>query len=154
MDTEAPESTRRHGTRLVQVGAGLFLLALFVGLAIPAFTLPRLGLSTHLLGLMQGMFLMVAGLLWPRLKLGRAASSVGFGLAIYGCLAPWTANLCGAIWGAGGAMVPLAAGGARGTVLQEGLIKALLVSGALCLIGAAGLLLWGLRGSERPDARQ
>jgi hydroxylaminobenzene mutase len=44
----------------------LFLLALFVGLAVPKFALPRLALSTHLLGIMQGTFLLVAGSLWPR----------------------------------------------------------------------------------------
>jgi hypothetical protein len=53
--------TRRYGRRLQQVGAGLFLLGLLVGLAVPRFALPRLALSTHLLGLMQGLFLLVAG---------------------------------------------------------------------------------------------
>lgn len=150
MDGGASDSTRQYGYRLIQVGAGLFLVALFVGLAIPRFALPRLGLSTHLLGLMQGMFLMVAGLIWPRLNLSRGSSLVGSGLAIYGCLAAWTANLCGAIWAAGGAMVPLAAGAAHGTPIQEAVIKVLLISGALCLIGAVGLLVWGLRASRHP----
>ena len=152
MNRGASESARAYGHRLIQVGASLFLVALFVGLAIPRFALPRLGLSTHLLGLMQGTFLMVAGLVWPRLALSRGVSLAGCGLAIYGCLAAWTANLCGAIWAAGGAMVPLAAGAARGTPVQEAVIKTLLVSGALCLIGAVGLLVWGLRGSTRSES--
>ncbi|MBK6515412.1 MAG: hypothetical protein IPG04_15140 [Polyangiaceae bacterium] len=65
--------TLRYGRRLQQVGAGLFLLGLLVGLAVPKFTLPRLALSTHLLGLMQGLFLLVAGGLWPRLRFLRSA---------------------------------------------------------------------------------
>jgi (hydroxyamino)benzene mutase len=149
-DSVAGDAARRFGHRLLQVGAGLFLLGLLVGLVVPRFAVPRLGLSTHLLGLMQGIFLMVAGLLWPRLKLTRAVSRIGCGLAIYGCLAAWTANLCGAVWGAGSSMVPLAAGGAQGSAFQEGTIRLLLASAALCLIGAVGILLWGLRDSPRP----
>jgi hypothetical protein len=63
MDDDA--APRLQGHRLLQVGAALFLLALFVGIAIPAFAVPRLGLSTHLLGITQGIFLLVLGLVWP-----------------------------------------------------------------------------------------
>jgi hypothetical protein len=79
--------TRRYGRRLQQVGAGLFLLGLLVGLAVPRFALPRLALSTHLLGLMQGLFLLVAGGLWPRLRLSAALSRVGHVAAVVGCVA-------------------------------------------------------------------
>ena len=127
------------------------LLGLIVGLLVQRFSLPRLGLSTHLLGLMQGIFLMVVGVLWPTLRLGKWASRAGGGLAVYGCLAAWTANLFGAIWGAGGSMVPMASGGTQGTALQEGLIRVLLMSSAVSLIVAALLILWGLRGSVRPQ---
>lgn len=73
METLEPSDSRaRDGQRLLCVGALLFLFALLVGLAVPGFAVPRLGLSTHLLGLMQGTFLLVAGLLWPKLKLTRA----------------------------------------------------------------------------------
>jgi hydroxylaminobenzene mutase len=142
---------RRYGHRLQQVGAGLFLLGLLVGLAVPKFALPRLALSTHLLGLMQGTFLLVAGGLWSRLRLSPALSRVGHIVAVYGCVAAWVANLAGALWGAGGTMVPLAAGGVRGTAVQEGIIRLLLVSAAPCLIAAAGLLVWGLRGSPESE---
>jgi hydroxylaminobenzene mutase len=131
----------------MQVGAALFLAALLVGLALPRFALPRLALSTHLLGLMQGTFLIVLGLVWPRLRLRPPLSLFACFLAIYGCLTAWTANLLGAIWGAGGAMVPLAAGAARGSALQETIIRLLLISAASSLMGAVGLVVWGLRGS-------
>ena len=142
---QVQDALRRDGHRLLQVGALLFLLGLLVGLAMPAFAAPRLGLSTHLLGIMQGTFLLAAGQLWPRLRISRAASRIGHRLAIYGCLAAWTANLQAAIWGAGASMLPLAAGGARGSALQEVTIRILLVSAALSLLATAGLLLWGLR---------
>jgi hydroxylaminobenzene mutase len=143
MDDDA--APRLQGHRLLQVGATLFLLALFVGIAIPAFAVPRLGLSTHLLGITQGIFLLVLGLVWPRLALAPGKARVGHGLAVYGCLAPWTANLLAAVWGAGSSMLPMAAGGARGSELQEGLIRVLLISGALALISTMVLVVWGLR---------
>jgi hydroxylaminobenzene mutase len=142
---DVPEGQRRDAHRLLQAGGLLFLLGLVVGLGVPAFTVPRLALSTHLLGIMQGTFLLVAGLLWPKLRLTRSSSGTGHVLAIYGCLAAWTANLLGAIWGAGNSMLPMAAGAARGSSFQEGAIRALLMSAALSLIAVAVLVLWGLR---------
>jgi hypothetical protein len=49
---------------------------------------------------MQGLFLAVTGLLWPRLKLAPAVMRLAFWLAVYGCLAPLTANLLAAMWAA------------------------------------------------------
>ncbi len=146
---DVPEALRRDGHRLLQVGGLLFFFGLLVGLAVPKFTVPRLGLSTHLLGIMQGTFLLVGGLLWPRLRFTRSASRIGHILAIYGCLAAWTANLLGAIWGAGNSMLPMAAGAARGSSFQEAAIRVLLMSAALSLLAVAILLLWGLRTPPR-----
>jgi hydroxylaminobenzene mutase len=144
---ERAHSQERAAQRLLRVGALLFLLALLVGLAVPRFAVPRLGLSTHLLGLMQGTFLLVSGLLWPKLKLTGAVSRAGSYLAIYGCIAAWTANLLGALWGAGNSMLPIAAGQARGSLIQERIIAAGLVTAAVSLIATAMIILWGLRGS-------
>src|SRR5277367_3675588 len=91
----------RQGRLLLQAGTLLFLFALLVGLAVPHFAVPRLGLSAHLLGLMQGLFLMVAGLLWPRLALRPGASRLGMWLLLYGCFAAWAANVLAAVIGAG-----------------------------------------------------
>lgn len=143
MDTS--DWSRRLGHRLLQLGVLLFLFALLVGLAVPSFALPRLGLSTHLLGLMQGLFLMILGVLLPRLQLTRAQARIGVVLAVYGCYAAWTANLSAAILGAGNTMLPIAAGSAHGTGLQEVLIAMVLRSAAVSLIAAAMLILWGLR---------
>jgi (hydroxyamino)benzene mutase len=142
----APSSgLSRQGWRLRQAGMLLFLLALVVGLFVPAFAVPRLGLSTHLAGLMQGMFLMLIGLMWPGLRITARVSLVGCTLAIYGCFAAWCANLLAAIWGAGSRMMPLAAGPAHGTAIQEAVIAIALRSAAVSLIALALLILWGLR---------
>ncbi|MDO8679810.1 MAG: hydrogenase [Acidobacteriota bacterium] len=141
----------RETHRLLQLGILLFLLALLVGLAVPRFAVPRLALSVHLLGLMQGLFLSVLGLLWPRLKFPPKLSGIAFWLAVYGCFAAWTANLLGAIWGAGNTIVPIAAGQARGSDLQEAIIVIGLRTAGLALIVTAILVLWGLRASGNTD---
>lgn len=139
------DGTLRRGQRLLQAGILLFLLALLVGLAVPGFAVPRLGLAAHLLGIMQGTFLMVIGLVWPRLKLTSAVSRLGSWLALYGCFAAWTANLLAGLWGAGNTMLPMAAGQARGSALQEAIIATGLRTAAVSLIAAAIVILWGLR---------
>lgn len=140
----------RQAHRLLQLGILLFLLALLVGIAVPRFAVPRLALSVHLLGVVQGLFLSVLGLLWPRLKFTPRLSAIAFWLAVYGCFVAWTANLLAAFWGAGNTIVPIAAGSARGSDLQEGIINLLLRTAAVSLIATAVLVLWGLRG--KPDA--
>src|SRR5262245_12527772 len=147
--TRVNEGLHRDGHRLLQVGALLFLLSLLVGLAVPRFSLPRLALSTHLLGVMQGTFLLAVGQLWPRLRFYGRVSGIGHGLAIFACAATWTANLLGAMWGAGGSMLTFAAGGALGSGGQEAAIRGLLLSGGTALIATTALIVWGLRGPER-----
>ncbi len=142
----AADWSQRQGHRLIQIGCLLFLVALLVGIMVPSFAVPRLGLSTHLLGITQGIFLMVIGLVWPRLRVTRAIGRTGMFLTVYGCFAPWTANLLAAMVGAGNSLLPLAAGEARGSSLQEGIIAILLRSGAVSLIAALLVILWGLRG--------
>ena len=61
-----------YGDRLLRLGVLLFLLGLLTGFAIPALTNPRMGLTSHLEALMNGMFLVLLGLLWPRLALSPA----------------------------------------------------------------------------------
>jgi hydroxylaminobenzene mutase len=143
----------RQGHRLLQVGILLFLFALLVGIAVPRFAVPRIGLSAHLLGIMQGIFLMVTGLLWPKLKLPRAMSRVGFWLAIYGCFAAWTANLFAGIAGAGNTMLPIAAREAHGSALQEAIVAIGLRTSAVSLIAVTLVILWGLRdlAVDQPD---
>src|ERR1700757_1396515 len=112
--TDASVIRTRQGHRLLQIGTAIFLFALFVGLTVQKFTVPRLGLSVHLLGLMQGLLLAVMGLLWPKLALPTGLLRTAFWLIVYGCLAALAANFLAAIWGAGNALLPMAAGPAHG----------------------------------------
>ena len=133
---------------LLRVGVGLILAAAFVGLAVPWFTVPRLALSAHLVGLLQGILLLVAGLLWPRLRLGPALSTAATWLLIYQGIAAPTANALAAAWAAGSSVVPMAAGGAHGSAVQEALVTIGLRSAGAALVVALVLVLWGLRVSD------
>ena len=144
-----PPPLHAHGHRLLQLGALLFLLGLLVGFVVPLLTNPRMGLASHLEGLLNGMFLIVLGLLWPRLLLGARAASWLFWLAGYGTFANWAATLLAGFWGAGTRM-PLAAGAHHGTSSQELAIDVLLVTLSVAIVAASVLVLWGLR--RRPSA--
>lgn len=96
---------------------------------------------------MHGTFLVVLGLVWPGLRLSPRLLGAAFWLAVYGAFANWLATLLAAAWRAGNPMMPLAAQGHSGTLTQELVLKELLVSLALAMIGSCLLVLFGLRGS-------
>ncbi len=93
---------------LLQLGILLFLIGLLTGFVIPKLGNPRMGLASHLEGLMNGLFLVVLGLVWQRLALSETWLIIVFWLAIYGSFANWLATLLAAIWKAGATM-PMAA---------------------------------------------
>ena len=138
--------------KLIRYGVGLFLLGLLTGFAIPAMQNPRMGLSSHLEGVQNGMLLMLFGIIWPQLRLSNPALQWGYGLALFGTYTNWATTLLAGIWGAGAAMMPLAGNNLFGTALQEGLIKFGLGSLSLTMLIVCVLLLWGLRGKV-PDHR-
>jgi hydroxylaminobenzene mutase len=69
--------------RLWQAGLALFVFGLAFGFAIKALPNPRAGLSAHLNAVQSGTFLIVMGLLWPRLQLWpRAAAPIAHAIWI------------------------------------------------------------------------
>ncbi len=134
-----------YSHRLIQFGVGLFLLGLITGFGVPLLTNPRVGLSSHLEGIQNGIFLILIGLVWPRLALNQGLAAMTFGLALYGTFANWLATLLAAVWGAGGAMMPIAAHAFQGTPMQEGVIQFLLLSLSVAMVLVCCFLLWGLR---------
>jgi hydroxylaminobenzene mutase len=143
----------RQSQRLLQAGIALFLFAALVGLAVPHFTVPRLALSAHLVGILQGIFLVVVGLMWPRLSLSSRQSMLAFWLLIYQSIAAPLASLLAAAWGAGNSIIPMAAGAAHGSATEETVINIGLRSAGAALIVALALILWGLRGGSTERAR-
>jgi hydroxylaminobenzene mutase len=138
----------RQAHRLLQLGILLFLLGLLTGFAMPLFENPRMGLASHLEAILNGIFLIVLGLLWERLRLGRGVLTLAFWLVLYGTFANWLATLLAAVWGAG-TMMPMAAGDFKGSDGQELVITILLFSLSFAMIAVSALVLWGLRGPRR-----
>lgn len=134
----------RHGHRLLQIGIALFVFSALEGFAIPYLASPRLGLSVHTLSGLQGVIVIALGLMWPRLVLRPAVSRTAFWLFVYSVFATLVPYVLAAIWGAGNATIPLAAGPAHGTIYQEGLIKLVLYSAALPFFISMALVLRGL----------
>jgi hydroxylaminobenzene mutase len=133
---------KRYSEWFLFLGVLLFLFGLLIGLFIPMMTNPRMGLSAHLEGIMNGMFLVTLGLIWNKLILKDKWLTTAFWLTIYGSFANFVAVTIAAITGTG-RMMPIA-GGKEGTSAVEGLISFLLISLALAMIIVCIIVLTGL----------
>ncbi|WP_131782738.1 hypothetical protein [Legionella gresilensis] len=57
--------------KLLRYGILLFLLGLITGFIIPLMKNPRMGLTSHLEGIQNGIFLLLIGLIWDRFWLSK-----------------------------------------------------------------------------------
>ncbi len=131
-------------TLLFVLGLALFLIGLLTGFAIPALKNPRMGLSSHLEGVLNGMFLVLLGLLWPHIHLPRAWGVTAVALIVYSAYANWLATLLAATWGAGRRLAPIAAGDHEASGLKERFVSFLLVSLAVGIVVGVGIVIVGL----------
>lgn len=129
---------------LLVLGLVLFLLGLLTGLVVPAMKNPRMGVASHLQGMTNGPFLVVVGLMWPRLDLSHVWEVVAVVLLVYSTYANWLATQLGALWGAGSRHAPHATGDHRGTVVQERVVDTLLVTLAPAIVAATVILVVGV----------
>src|SRR5260370_37947911 len=77
---------------LLRHGLLLFLLGLVTGLVIPQLHNPRMGVSAHLEGLLNGIFLAVLGLGWEELRLGERGRKVRYALGLLAAHTNWSAT--------------------------------------------------------------
>ena len=129
---------------LLRNGMILFLLGLVTGLLVPQLHNPRAGLSAHLEGVMNGMFLVVAGLAWDELRLPERVRRAAYGLVLLGTWLNWGTTLLTGVLGTSKA-TPIAGAGFRGSDAAEGVVLALLVLVALAMISALAIFIAGLR---------
>ena len=134
------------GRSMIWHGVFLFLLGLLTGIVIPALTSPRLGLSAHLAALLNGMFLVVVGgVVWKELTLSDRTARAVFWLLLIAAYANWGFCFLAAVFGAG-EILAIAGAGYRAAAWQEQLVKVGLGLGALSILLASVLVLYGLRG--------
>jgi hydroxylaminobenzene mutase len=134
-----------YSQKLLRYGVILFLLGLITGFIIPILENPRMGLSSHLEGVQNGMLLIIFGLIWNKLTLTDKYLKWGYALAIFGTFTNWFTTLLAAIWGAGSEMMPIAGESMHGNVWQEIIIKIGLISLSISMVVVSVIILLGLR---------
>jgi len=143
---------KTQADRLIFFGLLLFLVGLLIGLVVHQMKNPRMGLSAHLEGIMNGMFLMILGLIWTRLLLSKSQLKITYWLVIYGTFTNILAVFIAAVTGFG-KMMPIA-GGREGTGIAESLISFLLISLSLCMLIVCVFVLLGFFKNIRSNSNE
>ena len=130
--------------KIIRHGFILILLALVTGLFIPVMAVPRLGLSSHTIGILSGVLLIAIGAIWQQFSLSTSQFRWLYYSWLYSSYVNWLGCITGAILGAG-KITPISAAGVVGSEFSEGLVTAMLMSVGLVSFIAVGLSLWGLR---------
>jgi (hydroxyamino)benzene mutase len=118
---------------LAKAGLWLFLFGLLVGVAIPKFTNPRMGLSAHLTAVQSGAVLLAIAAFWPWLiKESEAALLIGHSLWLSFWLLVIGQTLSAA-WGASKAL-PMAGAGHSASALKENVVSILVYGSSVVLI--------------------
>jgi len=139
---------KNQSNNLIFLGVLLFLFGLIVGLAVPALANPRMAVSSHIEGVMNGMLLIILGLVWTRLHLSGRWLKITFWLTIYGTFMNFLGILVAAIFNAG-EMLNIAAEGRRGPDFAEGFVTFSLISLSLAMIFVSVVILIGLKRSAK-----
>ncbi|MBP7451913.1 MAG: hypothetical protein KA914_03855 [Ottowia sp.] len=135
--------------RLLWHGMFLFLLGLATGLVEATFSNTRMALAAHLEGVMNGTFLLALGAVWSEIHLSARLKGVTYWAVLYGTYANWGITTLAAAFGTG-ALSPITAPGLMAAPWKENLVHAGFMSVGVTIIGAAVLILLGLRRGATP----
>ena len=130
-----------HGMLLVVVG-------LAIGVVVPAFANPRMGLSAHTGTLMNGVLLIAMGAFWARLAVTERAETMAWWLVVAGS---WM-NCAGLVLAAAFATsltTPVHGGPHPGPAVEEAFVGAFLIVGGVAVLAGCAMAVWGLRGADR-----
>lgn len=141
---EKSETKKLQSDKLIFLGVILFLIGLIIGLLVPIFANPRMGVSSHIEGVLNGIFLIVLGLIWNKVDLSNKLLKITFWLAVYGTFANCFGILIAAIFNAG-KMLGIVANGQEGTPVVEGIITFSLLSLSFAMLVVCVTILIGLR---------
>lgn len=136
--------TRDQSHNLIFLGVLLFFFGMIVGLFVPLYANPRMGLSSHIEGVLNGIFLIVLGLIWDKVYLSAKWLRITFWLAVYGTFANWFGILIAALFNAG-KMLGVAANGKEGPVIAEGIVTFSLISLTIAMLILCIMVLIGLK---------
>ncbi len=131
-----------HRQALLIAGALLFLIGLLSGVAVPFMENPRMGLSAHLAGVQNALFLLGVGAAWSHVHLHRTAAAIGVWLSVLSMYGFWFSLQLAAVWGTSRA-TPIAGAGFEGGVSQEAVVTLLLRASSGAAIVVAAIVLVG-----------
>jgi (hydroxyamino)benzene mutase len=143
VDTVNTIGAQERKRRFVFAGMTLLLLGLLTGFVVPSLANPRMGVSAHLEGVLNGLLLVLLGLVWSEVSLPPRAEKAALGLLFYGTYANWATTTLGAAFGTS-RLTPVAGAGHAGAPWQEDLVTVLSVSLAFSMIAGIAVVLWGL----------
>ena len=136
--------------RLLWHGLALFMLGLLVGIIIPMLLNPRAGVTAHLEGVQNGMFLMILGLTSAEFALGQRGRLALFWTGVYGTYSNYFASLLTAIWGTRN-MTPIVGKEMNHAPdWQEAVVTFGFGTCAIAIIACVGIALYGMRGRIAP----
>lgn len=138
------EINKKQSDRLIFLGVTLFLLGLIVGLIVPVLANPRMGVSSHIEGVLNGMFLIILGLIWHKIHLSEKMLKITFWSAIYGTFMNWFGILIAAVFN-GGKLLGVMAEGKEGSSFVEAFIGFSLISLSVAMVFISITTLIGLR---------
>jgi len=127
---------------LIAAGAILFLLGLLTGFVIPEFVNPRMGLASHLEGVMNGTFLIALGAASSYILLSTLFEKFAFWLLLYGTYANWFFITLAALFGTS-EMTPIAGKGYNGEIWQEQVVTLGLLSVGITMVLGCLLVVYG-----------
>ncbi len=136
-----------RGRRLYFHGMLLVVAGLVIGVVVPAFANPRMGLSAHTGTLMNGILVVAMGACWTRLGLATRTETITWWLVVAGS---WM-NCVGLVLAAAFATTlgtPIHGGAHPASAVKEAVVGALLVVGGVATLGGCAVAAWGLRGSD------
>jgi hydroxylaminobenzene mutase len=132
---------------LLRAGALTLLVSLLGGFAIPRLKNPRMAVGAHVTGVVNGVLLLVLGLIWPLLSLSAPWSEVGRWLAAISLPGLWFGLKLAAAVGAA-RTAPIAAAGmpnAAGPMAERVAVFFIAVP-SLMMVAATIILTFGLFG--------
>lgn len=127
---------------LVWNGVLIFFLGNLLGLVIHKAANPRMGVSAHLVAVTAGSFLVLMGLVWPRLKLSPAFLQAAYGLLLSSSYSNYFVTLLASAWGTH-SLTPVH-GGKGAARWRETLVTIGFIFVIVTVLGSLGLILWGL----------
>jgi hydroxylaminobenzene mutase len=131
--------------KLKMLGFILLFIGLITGLIMTTLKNPRMGLSAHLEGILNGLLLVITGLIWNEVKISESLKKMTFITLIYGTYVNWLTTLLAACLGTS-KMTPITGHGFAGQIFNEQLVNAGFISVGIAMIFSVAVIIFGLRG--------